>query len=852
MFEGITGRFKKIAPRFFAALVVCICTSIQIKNAHGQVPPPNHRQVFISDLKSDQDYKEDQRQKYLKVDSKPSDALDFKAPQVEFDKEKNEFHGKGGVLISQGGVQIQGDEARVNTQTREGSITGNVLMTSPDGVLGADSANLNIDTETGTFNSADFTLEDGGYEVLAGEADKISEFEFNLKDADFSTCHCLDGDRPWRMSAGTSHITQEGYAHTYNSVVWFQGLPVFYSPWMVFPAKTKRAYGLLAPQYGISSRDGFEYDQPIFLPLDDSTDVIVTPFIQTRTREGSKLELRRIFSEYSSMESKIIYSNESKRGSDLRGLDITGLSDPTIDTNRLGAYYYHTWRPDPEENLPLEFVADVHYVGDNLFLREFEDDDIGLRDATFTTSRVLGRGYLGSYATAEVSAEYNQDLIRNQDFTFQRLPEASLSGSKIFRPFGANQFGLKTVLGGSLTATEFDRDLGYEGTRYVARPRVSVPFHIVNYARGQMRVDLLSTQYDLTNRFDPHDINNPNDDTFFAEDTLSKTLPIFDNTLSTGVEKVYEVDPNGLFARTISLGASNNEGEQLLRVKHTIEPLVRYTYVPYRHQDEMPLFDSLDRYSDRSLMTYGFRTSVLGRFKQPTVRSRDIGELTPSVKDLPTIDISNALEDFTTGRILSIPSEIVRREGDIRELATLLVRQSYDFSKNTRIDELGNEIGQRPLSDISTDLIMTPSSYFGFTVGSNYNPEFDRLSSLEFGLGFKDDRDDMFRARYTYTDAGLNNIGDHVLTSQVEGNVEMKLTERLRVGYYGRFDGAESQMIESRALIRLLSACNCWHFDVGVSDRTNPDKQVVLFNFTFAGLGDIKQGIGLPQDNQNQ
>jgi len=798
----------------------------------ADLPQPDKKKVFLEDLKTEEDLKEDTRAKARKPDADAHPDLEFQAPKMEVLKDTNEVKGEGGVLISRGGVQVQADSGQMNTETKTGEVHGNVLMTSPDGVFAADHATLNIDSETGDFAKAEFTLEEGGYDVNADEAIKISEFEFNLRDAHFSTCHCLDGAKPWEIVAGTGHITQEGYAHTYDTTFYFEGLPIFYTPWMVFPAKTQRASGLLAPEWGLSSEDGFQYTQPLFLNIDDSTDVTVSPFIQTSSRVGSKFSFRDVISTTSEASGELIYSNESRRGSSLRGLDLTGFTDPTIDTNRFGAFYNHVWKPDPKENLPIEFVADGHYVSDDLFLREIEDDDIGLRESTFLTSTAVLRGRAFDKVTLEARGEYTQLILEPDEQQFQRAPELAASSTHTFRPFGFNPYGIKLVTSGSVVGTDFVRDLGYEGQRVNFKPKVQVPFHFENYVRGQLAAELNQTQYHLSDNLAP-------DGTTELETDNSRTLPILGYGMSTGVERVYSLDRGSWFPKLANLGAQN-ENLELVRLKHTIEPTVQYTFVPDVSQDDLPQFDSTDRYKNRSLFVYGLKSHLYGRMVRPYERSRDVGELAPAPDTLPMYDLSDSLVDFGRDMVLTPGAgDYTRRDGEVRDLATFTIKQSYDYIE----DHKNLDPNVDAFSDVFTGLTLSPSSYFSFGFGSDYDAEDGGFSDYDVRAGFRDDRDDALRTKYTFIDNAL---------SDVEGNIELKLIDELRLGYYARFDELHSEIVESRAVIRLTNPCKCWHLDLGFSDTSNPDKQQVLITFTFGGLGDISQNFGLPQDREQQ
>lgn len=130
-------------------------------------------------------------------------------------------------------------------------------MTTSSGVLSANSANVNVPNETGQFSDLEFDIEESGFNIRAKQALKKSEFEFELEDSSVTSCRCLDGSRPWEIRSDSCAITQEGYAHAYDSAMWFEGVPIFYSPYLAFPVKSERALGCLRPRQGIAIRMDF-------------------------------------------------------------------------------------------------------------------------------------------------------------------------------------------------------------------------------------------------------------------------------------------------------------------------------------------------------------------------------------------------------------------------------------------------------------------------------------------------------------------------------------------------------------------------------------------------------------------
>jgi lipopolysaccharide assembly outer membrane protein LptD (OstA) len=791
----------------------------------------------------------------------PAPGVDFQAPVIEFDRNKNEIVGKGGVTISDSGVQVQADEGTFNTQTRQGVVKGNVVVSSSAGILGADSADLNVPNETGEFTNLKFEVEEGGFDVESAKARKVSEFDFELEDSSVTSCHCPDGAKPWEIRSDSCKLTQEGYAHSYDSSVYFEGLPIFYSPYLSFPVKNERASGLMPPQWGVSNQNGILYRQPILGIVDGSTDFTVSPFIATKTRVGAALDVERVFSRTHNLNGGFIYSNESLRGDSLRGLDVEDTYDPTIDTNRTGGYYKQRWVPDPKSGIPLEFVADGRYTSDNLFLREIPAPQIGERQSQFLTSTAVLRGRVLEAINAEARAEYNQMLLTDPDVQTQRLPELTANTGTTFRPFGFNPYGLKLVTGAGVTGTNFVRDDGYDGWRTDIVPKASIPFHISNYMRGQFSAELHQTEYSLRETMLPSTGTPLPDGSTELASSSNRTLPILSYGMNTGVERVFDVDRGGAFSRLVNLGAQNERSE-LVRLKHTIEPDVRYTYIPDVDQEYNPLFDQIDRYRQRSMVSYGFSSRLYGRFMEPYERVRDIEELSPQGQSIPMVDLGSSVLDFGRNMLVAPAQNIDLRSGDIRQLALFTVRQTYDFIGNTQGqatpaptptsgDSSSDNNSLDQFSDINVGISLSPSKYFATGAQTNYGIQDALFHSYSLSLGFMDDREDMIRARYIFIDDTDEDPDVDNGTGQFEGNIEIALHQRLRAGGYLRLDAKEGDVIESRALLRFINSCRCWSADLGFGQTNNPDQSQVLLGFTFGGLGGMRQGIGMTSSNTN-
>ena len=303
--------------------------------------------------------------------------------------------------------------------------------------------------------------------------------------------------------------------------------------------------------------------------------------------------------------------------------------------------------------------------------------------------------------------------------------------------------------------------------------------------------------------------------------------------MSSAVERVFDLDRDSWLVDLTSYGAKN-EGMQLTRIKHTIEPVVDYAYVPDVEQGDLPLFDQLDRFRERSLVTYGVVSRLYGRFYEPYEQIREIEELSNQEDTLPVFDVNQSLFDFGRGVILTPQRQRDSREGRIREIGRFSLRQGYDFVE-ARKDLDPSRDG---FTDINIGAMVSPSDYFSAAIDSNYNQEGSEFSSHNISFGFYDDRRDALRLRYSFVDGVIN---------QIESNLELTLTDRIRAGMYGRYDMLEKEFLESQGLIRFTNSCNCWSLDVGVSERINQDRRQVLISLSFGGIGNLQQGFGIAQ-----
>ncbi len=809
----MTGSFRKLL-----CLAVVVTPTLLLAE---------EEKVFQEDKK---DFKKREQSQISQVVRSPvtnRGELKFDAPNISYDREAKKVKGEGGVLLSYEGVTAQADSGAVDMESKDSELEGDVFFAWPGGAVGCEKATVNLENETGEFTNGQAIWEEGQYKVSAEKLNKLSEFDYRFDDAAFTTCHCADDSCPWSIRADRLDARQEGYGVAHGA--WFEmfGVPVVYTPYAIFPIKNERQSGLLAPTYGYSSKDGLKFSIPFFGVIDDQTDITLEPFIETHTRRGTSLETRKVFSKQSSFTGKFYYSDESPRDGNLRGTNTEGLFDPTFDEDRYAVYVKQSWRNEKGSDIPLSLNTKVRYVSDDLFLREIDASEIGDYNQRYTTSTMVGSAAVGDYLNGSISTEYNQALISDDDdLLFQRLPELNLATRRNFKPFGSNPYGLKLQSGVKTNYTQFYREKGYDGGRFDVNPTLQIPYHFKNYFNGAFGSGFHYTGYNMDNTA------VPNSDAVI-EGNKDRHIATLNYSIGTGVERVYELDQDGFLASLTSLG-SENKDRKLRRVKHTIEPTVVYQYVPKTYQDDLPLYDSMDRMRHKSVFTYALKNALYGRYIPSNVAGEVIPEISPEIEDLPRIDTESALpeldqvQDFDVGF-----TRTPLRTGEIREIMSFTVKQSYDYVKDQKE-------GEDPFSDIGMSYLFDPTPSLGFNIDANMDHENRDFSSWDIGSRFRDDRGDIFRLDYNFVD-------DYV--SQITAGVETPIVDQLKVGFYGRYNEREHEFQESISSLRYKSSCDCWYLDLGYKEKINPDKSEVFLTLTFRGLGALRQGFGLDDDD---
>jgi LPS-assembly protein len=434
----------------------------------------------------------------------------------------------GGVAISQGDREVTAESATYDASERRFEVAGNVEYRSPDVRLKGGTGSWNA-LGTGKFTGAEFELPLRPARGSASELEMTDQGEIKMREVRFTTCPA--GNTDWELRASSIDIDQRAQQGKGRNVrVDLKGIPILYTPVISFPVGNLRKSGLLFPSFGNSDKSGLEIGVPYYYNLAPNYDLTLTPFLLSRRGFGVGVDYR--------------YLTERSRGkldnSYLPGDDLAG------DDRRLSTLWHRT---DFTDRLRLE--ADLADVSDTSY---FEDFGLGPDGTSITfLDRHIHLAWLGERwrLDGEVQDFQTIDLaVDPLDRPYSRLPQLAFAGLwPMVGGFEAS-FDAETVW--------FERNAGVTGLRTDATPQIAWPLRGPGY-HFEPSAAFRVTAYELS------------DTAPGADDSPDRSAPIL--SLDTGL--VFERD-------------TGDRGQFV----HTLEPRLRYNWIPFRDQDDLPLFDT--------------------------------------------------------------------------------------------------------------------------------------------------------------------------------------------------------------------------------------------------------------------
>jgi len=437
----------------------------------------------------------------------------------------------GGVLVRRGDRLAGADSANYDPTTQALSLLGDVRYLDPTTEIVSQSAEFAYDTGLIRFEDARFLLGGNNSRGAASVLQISQNGTLDLKDVNYTTCPPDSND--WVIEAGSINIDSGTGVGTARKVkLRFKGVPIFYAPYFSFPISNARKSGILTPTIGSAGRSGNEISLPYYWNIRENYDATISP----RWLSNRGLQLGTEF------------RYMTKRNDGIAFVEYLA-DDSLIDRSRyLISLEHRTLFDNGWRNL-LDFreVSDSQY---------FEDLG-GTLSLTSTThlNRNLQFDYFGNHWALFAQVQDYQTLdesIIPTDEPYRRVPQVQVAGH-----YPDQILGL--TLGFTGEVVNFERDVGVTGWRIDAAPSIELPFERPGWF-VKPAVVLQYTHYDLQDTLP----GQPNDPT--------RTLPIA--SFDTGM----------ILERTMKRSGN---------LITTIEPRLLYVHIPFRDQNELPVFDTI-------------------------------------------------------------------------------------------------------------------------------------------------------------------------------------------------------------------------------------------------------------------
>ncbi len=687
--------------------------------------------------------------------------------EAEVDADRNAVL-NGRVKVRQDARSVTADSVTYEDKTGHVAVKGSVDFEDPKLRVSSDTGSYDINGAA-NFDRANFQLMDRNGRGYAKDIDVLPDGKLSLSQVRYTSCPV--GNEDWMLQASSLNIdskAQEGTAHGVTMRV--KDVPIFYTPYISFPVGDERKSGLLFPSFGHSGSNGFELQVPYYFNLAPNYDLTLTPGL---------LSARGV-----QLGGQFRYLSRNSHGQ----LDTTFLpNDAQLHSDR--SYFHFTDITDFKEG--LRFDTDIAMVSDSSY---FEDFAVGSdqTSVTFLERRAdllyyddawRVRGQLQNFQTIDITVPADQR-------PYSRVPR--IQGNALWPVPGTNfELALDSE------AVNFVRETAPTGVRLNIAPEIRWS----SRGRGYFFEPAIGydfTQYDLKNAA----AVGPN-----TSSTPTRTLPYA------------RVDAGLVFER--------DAGSQGQRTQ-TLEPRVVYSYIPYRNQDALPIFDTglpdlnltelfrtnryvgEDRIGDANQVALALTTRLFDHVSGAQYLSATIGQIRyftiPQV-GLPAAAVaqSSGLSVVTVPGVnpLALPGQaLVNARGQILMIAPGQYVSGLPFQ--TFAAAGANQAPNHPASDLVADVSVTAYKHFSFNFDYLWNPYTSQTDKAEVSLQYRPDPSRVVNIGYRFQQDALN---QSVILKQWDASVAWPIAEHWNTVGRWVYSLKDNKTIEQVAGFEYKSCC---------------------------------------------
>jgi LPS-assembly protein len=706
---------------------------------------------------------------------------DIEAQELSYDQDTNIYTAIGAVVIKKEGSVLKCDYAQVDRQTMIAHARGSVEFISKGDELRGDELTVDLKKHTGEVKKGRLFLKQNNFHVTGDQIYKTGEETYRVLNGTVTSC---DGDKvPWAISAKEIMVTVDGYGEAWHPALRIKTIPLLYSPYLIFPAKTKRQSGLLTPEYGESSRDGFSLNLPIYWAISDNADATFNEYYMSRRGFMQGVEFRYAL------------SPQSKGTLMMDYLFKDGVSQEEFTKGNISQPYSERYwfRSKINQGLPsnMDLKMDLDWVSDRDFLKEFKTTPNGLdrnrrtfigdfsrdlEDETVLNRRnaaVVTKNFGTSNFTGGINYYHDADNTQN---SLNQLPYARFDSTKqvLSKDFSKDLF----FQWGS-SYNNFWRENLDRGNVIDLTPTLYYPYKFRNYLNLEGSTGVTETLYQVDNKQSN------------SVDTLgNRTVPNFRLDTSTDFQRIFNVAAG-----------------EVQKVKHNIRPQVIYNYIPDIRQDSLPSFIS------------------------PITKTNTVTYLLINTLTAKSL-LRKGQTEFSRDELLLGSGEFLDdgRQEDLfgyLDFFRFQVSQTYDINEAQREVTPAAPQERRPFSNITGALEFRPGPYLNWRSDASYSPYTGQMDSHTHNLSWTDPKGTRVYVEY------LASSGDQI--RQINSNLLWKITPVWSINFLNRYSLDQNKNYETTAGVAYTQ--QCWGIKLTYS--STPDNTTYYLSFSLKGLAEF-------------
>lgn len=511
-----------------------------------------------------------------------SDAPTFIGAKVSrYEQEQQVASLAGDVVMRQGSMQVEADEANLYQAENRGELNGNVRLRDNGALLVGDHAEVQLDTGAAKVDNAEYVMHKSRIRGNALYAKRAENAIIRLKDGTYTTCE--PNSNAWQLKGNNITLNPAtGFGTATNVTLRVKDIPILYTPYIYFPIDNRRQSGFLPPSFSTGGETGFTLVTPYYFNLAPNYDATLYP--QYMTKRGLL------------MEGEFRYLTKSSEGQFGGAYLNDDSSERKGQTDYEKDRYMINWQH--KGGLDSRVLTQVDYtnISDPYYFQDLKSYQEGIKSQDYVNQQGSVT-YRGDTFQAKLNLQAYQLATISQITPYDRLPQITFNGTLPYHPGGVN-FTYETE------AVRFDRDLENgsftdenglvsprldtyvtgltraNGTRLNVAPAVDYP---MNWTYGFItpKLKYVYTKYDL-------DLDSIGKNQIIAAQAASTAAnPYAGGTFKSSQDRaipIASIDSGLYFDRNTNLFGKD--------YRQTLEPRAYYLYVPNKDQGDIPVFDS--------------------------------------------------------------------------------------------------------------------------------------------------------------------------------------------------------------------------------------------------------------------